>query len=84
MECCAREAMHVFGGAGFIRATKVERIYREVRVNAIGGGGEEICATWPPGKSACSRAPARLLAFTRLLASIGVRPLPYTIEDECL
>ncbi len=42
MEFCAREAMHVLGGAGFIRGTKVERIYREVRVNAIGGGAEEI------------------------------------------
>ncbi len=42
MEFCAREALHVFGGAGFIRGTKVERIYREVRVNAIGGGAEEI------------------------------------------
>ena len=42
MEFCAREALHVFGGAGFMRGTKVERIYREVRVNAIGGGAEEI------------------------------------------
>ncbi len=29
-------------GAGYIRGSKVERIYREVRVNAIGGGSEEI------------------------------------------
>ena len=42
MEFCAREALHVFGGAGFMRGTKVERIYREFRVNAIGGGAEEI------------------------------------------
>lgn len=42
MEFCAREAMHVLGGAGYIRGGKVERIYREVRVNAIGGGAEEI------------------------------------------
>ena len=42
MEFCAREAMQIFGGAGFMRGPKVERIYREVRVNAIGGGSEEI------------------------------------------
>merc|ERR1712032_695050 len=35
----------VFGGAGYTRTGKgqrVERIYREVRVFAIGGGSEEI------------------------------------------
>jgi acyl-CoA dehydrogenase len=42
MEFCAREAMQILGGAGFIRGHRVERIYREVRVNAIGGGSEEI------------------------------------------
>jgi acyl-CoA dehydrogenase len=46
MEYCAREAMQILGGAGYLRANsgpgKVERIYREVRVNAIGGGSEEI------------------------------------------
>ena len=42
MEFCAREAVQIFGGAGYIRGHKVERIYREVRVNAIGGGSEEI------------------------------------------
>jgi acyl-CoA dehydrogenase len=42
MEFCAREAMQILGGAGYLRGNKVERIYREVRVNAIGGGSEEI------------------------------------------
>jgi acyl-CoA dehydrogenase len=42
MEFCAREAMQILGGAGFIRGCRVERIYREVRVMAIGGGSEEI------------------------------------------
>lgn len=42
MEYCAREAMQIFGGAGYMRGNRVERIYREVRVNAIGGGSEEI------------------------------------------
>lgn len=42
MEYCAREAVQTFGGAGYMRGPKVERIYREVRVNAIGGGAEEI------------------------------------------
>jgi acyl-CoA dehydrogenase len=34
--------VQIFGGAGFMRGVKVERIYREVKVNAIGGGAEEI------------------------------------------
>ena len=42
MEFCAREGVQIMGGAGFMRGPKVERIYREVRVNAIGGGAEEI------------------------------------------
>jgi acyl-CoA dehydrogenase len=42
MEFCAREAMQILGGAGFIRGQRIERIYREVRVMAIGGGSEEI------------------------------------------
>ncbi|MFI2809758.1 MULTISPECIES: acyl-CoA dehydrogenase family protein [Microbulbifer] len=42
MELCAREAMQVMGGAGYMRGSRTERIYREVRVNAIGGGSEEI------------------------------------------
>jgi len=42
MEYCAREAMQILGGIGYMRGGRVERIYREVRVNAIGGGSEEI------------------------------------------
>jgi acyl-CoA dehydrogenase len=42
MAFCASEAVQIFGGAGYIRGAKVERIYREVKVNAIGGGAEEI------------------------------------------
>jgi acyl-CoA dehydrogenase len=42
MEFCAREAMQIMGGAAYMRGSRVERIYREVRVNAIGGGSEEI------------------------------------------
>ncbi len=42
LETVAREAAQVLGGASYIRGSKVERIYREVRVNAIGGGSEEI------------------------------------------
>jgi acyl-CoA dehydrogenase len=42
MEFCAREAMQILGGNGYLRGSRVERIYREVRVNAIGGGSEEI------------------------------------------
>lgn len=42
MEFCAREAMQIIGGASYMRGGRVERIYREVRVMAIGGGSEEI------------------------------------------
>ncbi|MGJ4907470.1 acyl-CoA dehydrogenase family protein [Bradyrhizobium sp. HKCCYLS2033] len=42
MATCASEAVQIFGGAGFMRGIRVERIYREVKVNAIGGGTEEI------------------------------------------
>jgi acyl-CoA dehydrogenase len=42
MAFCASEAVQIFGGAGYMRGLKVERIYREVKVNAIGGGSEEI------------------------------------------
>ena len=41
-EYCAREAVQIFGGAGFLRGAVVERLYREVRVQAIGGGSEEV------------------------------------------
>jgi len=42
MAFCASEAVQILGGAGFMRGAKVERLYREVKVNAIGGGAEEI------------------------------------------
>jgi acyl-CoA dehydrogenase len=42
LESVASEAMQIWGGAGYLRGNKVERIYREVKVMAIGGGSEEI------------------------------------------
>jgi acyl-CoA dehydrogenase len=42
LEFVARECMQVMGGAGYMQGSRIERIYREVRVNAIGGGSEEI------------------------------------------
>ena len=42
LEYCAREAAQVMGGASFMKGCRVERIYREVRANAISGGSEEI------------------------------------------
>lgn len=41
-EFCAREAAQILGGASYLRGDVVERLYREVRVQAIGGGSEEI------------------------------------------
>ena len=45
VEFCAREAVQIFGGLGYSRGgqgERVERIYRDVRVLAIGGGSEEV------------------------------------------
>ena len=42
LEFCASEAMQILGGAGYLRGNPVERVYREVKVMAIGGGSEEI------------------------------------------
>jgi alkylation response protein AidB-like acyl-CoA dehydrogenase len=52
-EFCAREALQVFGGAGYTRTgqgEKVERIYREVRAYAIPGGSEEIMLNLASGQ----------------------------------
>ena len=42
MQFCAGQAVQILGGAGFMRGSRVERIYREVKVMMIGGGSEEI------------------------------------------
>ncbi len=42
MQFCADGAVQILGGAGYVRGTKSERIYREVKVMQIGGGAEEI------------------------------------------
>jgi acyl-CoA dehydrogenase len=41
-EHAAAEAMQVLGGAGYLRGSKVERLYRETKVLTIGGGSREI------------------------------------------
>jgi len=42
LEAVASAAMQILGGAGYLRGNRVEVIYREVKVIAIGGGSEEI------------------------------------------
>ena len=42
LEFCASEAMQILGGAGYLRGNRIEAVYREVKVIAIGGGSEEI------------------------------------------
>jgi len=42
LEFCASEAMQIWGGAAYMRGNLIERIYREVKIVAIGGGSEEI------------------------------------------
>jgi len=54
LEYCAREAVHIFGGAGYVRSgvgERVERIYRDVRSISIPGGAEEILTDFA-GKAA--------------------------------
>ena len=42
LETVAGEAVQIFGGAGYLRGAKVERIFRETKVLSIGGGASEI------------------------------------------
>jgi len=42
LQFCADTAVQLLGGMGFMRGTKSERIYREVKVYMIGGGAEEV------------------------------------------
>ncbi|MGZ5715396.1 MAG: acyl-CoA dehydrogenase family protein, partial [Caldimonas sp.] len=42
MQFCADQAVQILGGMGYMRGSKCERIYREVKVMMIGGGAEEI------------------------------------------
>jgi len=45
MEHCAREASQIVGGNSVLKTgpgERIERIYRDVRIAAIGGGSEEV------------------------------------------
>ena len=42
LERVAGEAVQIFGGAGYLRGAKVERIFRETKVLSIGGGASEV------------------------------------------
>jgi acyl-CoA dehydrogenase len=42
MRDCADEAIQVLGASGYMRGSRSERIYREVKVMMIGGGANEI------------------------------------------
>lgn len=42
LEHCAREALHVLGGTAYAGTARLERIYREARIFAVGGGTEEV------------------------------------------
>ena len=42
LEFVASESMQIMGGAGYLRGNRIESVYRDVKVNAIGGGSEEI------------------------------------------
>jgi alkylation response protein AidB-like acyl-CoA dehydrogenase len=42
LENWANEAMPIFGGAGYLRGAKVERIYRATKVMSIGGAARRM------------------------------------------
>jgi len=42
LEYCAREALHVLGGTAYQGSASIERIFRESRIFAVGGGTEEV------------------------------------------
>jgi len=42
MELCAKEAVQILGGLGYMQGSISERVYRETKVLSIGGGAEEI------------------------------------------
>jgi len=42
LEYCAREALHVLGGTAYSGSARLERIFRESRIFAVGGGTEEV------------------------------------------
>jgi len=42
LEHCAREAMQILAGCAYTGTSRVERMYREARTFAIGGGTEEV------------------------------------------
>jgi Acyl-CoA dehydrogenase, C-terminal domain len=80
MAFCASEAVQIFGGAGFMRGIRVERIYREVKVNAIGGGSEEIMmGSREPADWIVVLRHARAKREARLRAG---HPLPSTIATS--
>jgi acyl-CoA dehydrogenase len=53
-EHVCHEAVQVFGGAGYLHGTEVERHYRDARILGIGGGANEVLADLA----------ARLLGYT--------------------
>ena len=68
LEFVASEAMQIYGGAAYLRGNPVERIYREVKVFAIGGWYDDTPAfTFKTSES----------DFYYLSDEDGFRPAPY-------
>ena len=42
LERCARDSMHLLGSRAYTGGSRIERIHREARIFALGGGTEEI------------------------------------------
>ena len=41
-KACAADAVQIMGGAGIIRGSNIERIFRESKILSIGGGSSEV------------------------------------------
>ena len=87
MAFCASEAVQIFGGAGFMRGIKVERIYREVKVNAIGGGSrgdhegprqpaDGVVSSTPPARHSAGAGEAARIPESRAARSRNLRSIP--------
>jgi acyl-CoA dehydrogenase len=41
-EVCDDDAMQIMGGLGYMKASRVQRLWRDIRLMRLGGGTDEI------------------------------------------
>src|SRR5258708_22891431 len=87
----ADECIQIHGGAGYMKEYGIERSWRDLRLNRIGAGTDEImldvigrsygleggrAACGPPGRGACTPAPR---AHARRAAALLTAPAPHCL-----